>query len=302
MQTVINIVTGKTIRHRQMRTAYLFVLPTIIYFLVTFTYPALRAIWLSMNKWSITGPPEFVGLAQYANIFSDKLFWISMRNTVELTLLSVPATMALAIVAAVLFHSASRLPFRNVFRSIYFLPVITSSVAVAFVWSWIYQPDIGLLNMLLEAVGIPGQRYLSSPQQVLPSLAGMNIWMRLGFDMIIFWAGLQSIPGVYYDAAKVDGAGPFEQFRFITLPLLNPQIVLVAIIEIINALKLFDLVFVATSGGPVNSSRVAVLHIYDLAFSWNKMGEASAVAVVLFVVIMVVTIAQWKLLSKGTEY
>jgi ABC-type sugar transport system permease subunit len=250
----------------------------------------------------MVGEPQFVGFAQYAQIFGDKLFWISMKNTAMLTLLSVPATITLAIVAAVLFHSASRLPLRNVFRSIYFLPVITSSVAVAFVWSWIYQPDIGLLNALLEGVGIPGQRWLSSPQQVLPSLGIMNIWMRLGFDMIIFWAGLQSIPSVYYDAAKVDGAGPFEQFWFITLPLLNPQIVLVAIIEIINSLKLFDLVFVATSGGPVNSSRVAVLHIYDLAFSWNKMGEASAVAVVLFVVIMLVTVAQWKFLSKGTEY
>ena len=285
-----------------MRTAYLFVLPTIFFFLVTFTYPAIQAFWLSLHKWAITGAPEFVGLSQYVKIFGDKMFWTSMRNTAVLTLISVPATMVFAILAAVLFHSASRLPLRNVFRSIYFLPVITSSVAVAFVWSWIYQPDIGLLNAMLEGVGIPGQRWLSSPQQVLPSLGIMNIWMRLGFDMIIFWAGLQSIPRVYYDAAEVDGAGPFGQFLHITLPLLNPQIVLVAIIEIINSLKLFDLVFVATSGGPVNASRVAVLHIYDLAFSWNKMGEASAVAVVLFVVIMLITVAQWKLLSTETEY
>ena len=302
MRSVVNILIGKSIRDRQIRTAYLLILPTILYFLVTFTYPAAQAIWLSLHKWSMVGDPEFVGLAQYARIFGDKLFWMSMKNTAMLTLLSVPATMVLAILAAVLFHSASRLPLRNVFRSIYFLPVITSSVAVAFVWSWIYQPDIGLLNNMLERVGIPGQRWLSSPQQVLPSLAAMNIWMRLGFDMIIFWAGLQGIPGVYYDAAKVDGAGPMQQFWYITLPLLNPQIVLVAIIEIINSLKLFDLVFIATSGGPVNASRVAVLHIYDLAFSWNKMGEASAVAVVLFVVILVITVAQWKLLSKGTEY
>ena len=302
MQSVVNILVGKSIRDRQVRTAYLLILPTILYFLVTFTYPAIQAFWLSMHKWTMVGDPKFVGLSQYVNILGDKLFWTSMKNTAMLTLLSVPATIVLAILAAVLFHSASKMPFRNVFRSIYFLPVITSSVAVAFVWSWIYQPDIGLLNTLLEGVGIPGQRWLSSPQQVLPSLGVMNIWMRLGFDMIIFWAGLQGIPSVYYDAAKVDGAGPFEQFYYITLPLLNPQIVLVAIIEIINSLKLFDLVFIATSGGPVNSSRVAVLHIYDLAFSWNKMGEASAVAVVLFVVILVVTIAQWKFLSKGTEY
>jgi len=302
MTTLVNVVVGKTIRDRQIRTAYLFILPTILYFLVTFTYPTLRAVWLSLTEWSVAGETQFVGLDQYVKVLTDDVFWKSMRNTGVLTLLSVPATMVLAILAAVLFHSASRLPLRNVLRSIYFLPVITSSVAVAFVWSWIYQPDIGLLNALLKAVGLPGQRYLSSLQQVLPSLAAMNIWMRMGFDMIIFWAGLQGIPSVYYDAAKVDGAGPVEQFWYITLPLLNPQIVLVAIIEIINSLKLFDLVYIATNGGPANSSRVAVLHIYDLAFSWNKMGEATAVAVILFAVILVVTVAQWKFLSRKTEY
>jgi ABC-type sugar transport system permease subunit len=302
MTRVFNVVIGKSIRDRQIRTAYLFVLPTILFFLLTFTYPAIQAFWLSLHKWAMVGNPEFVGLSQYANVLGDRLFWTSVKNTAMLTLLSVPPTMALALLAAVLFHSASELPLRNLFRSLYFLPVITSSVAVAFVWSWIYQPDIGLLNAFLETLGIPGQRWLSSPQQVLPSLAAMNIWMRLGFDMIIFWAGLQGIPSVYYDAAKVDGAGAFERFWFITLPLLNPQIVLVAIIEIINALKIFDLVFIATSGGPVNASRVAVLHIYDLAFSWNKMGEASAVAVLLFVVIMIVTILQWQFLSRKTEY
>ncbi len=302
MTRLFNVVIGKSIRDRQIRTAYLFVLPTILFFLLTFTYPAIQAFWLSLNKWTIVGNPEFVGLSQYANVLGDRLFWTSVKNTAVLTLLSVPLTMALALLAAVLFHSASELPLRNLFRSLYFLPVITSSVAVAFVWSWIYQPDIGLLNAFLETLGIPGQRWLSSPQQVLPSLAAMNIWMRLGFDMIIFWAGLQGIPSVYYDAAKVDGAGAFERFWFITLPLLNPQIVLVAIIEIINALKIFDMVFIATSGGPVNASRVAVLHIYDLAFSWNKMGEASAVAVLLFVVIMMVTILQWQILSRKTEY
>ncbi len=301
MTKAINILRGKTVRDRQIRTAYLFILPVIFYFLLTFTYPTLRAFWLSLNKWSIAGDAEFVGLQQYARVLHDKVFWTSMKNTVALTLLSVPLTIVLAILVAVLFHSATKFPLRNLFRAIYFLPVITSSVAVAFVWSWIYQPDIGLLNALLRAVGIKGQMWLSSPGQVLPSLAGMNIWMRLGFDMIIFWAGLQGIPAEYYDAAKVDGAGAVDRLWHITLPLLNPQIVLVAVIEIINALKVFDLVFIATSGGPVNSSRVVVLHIYDLAFSWNKMGEASAVAVCLFFIIIVVTILQWKLLNRRVE-
>ena len=302
MNRAINILLGKSVRDRQARTGYLFILPAILYFLLTFTYPTVQAFGLSLNKWSIAGDAEFVGLQQYADVLHDKLFWTSMKNTAALTLLSVPPTMVLAIFTAVLFHSASNFPLRNLFRAIYFLPVITSSVAVAFVWSWIFQPDIGLLNALLEALSIEGQMWLSSPQQVRPSLGVMNVWMRLGFDMVIFWAGLQGIPSVYYDAAKVDGAGAFARFWRITLPLLNPQIVLVAVIEIINALKVFDLVFIATSGGPVNASRVAVLHIYDLAFSWNKMGEASAAAVYLFAIIMLITIVQWKLLNREVEY
>lgn len=302
MKRAINILMGRSVRDRQIRTAYLFILPTILYFLLTFTYPTLQAFRLSLSKWSIAEGSEFVGLQQYADVLRDDLFWTSTKNTAVLALLSVPPMMVLAILAAVLFHSASNFPLRNLFRAIYFLPVITSSVAVAFVWSWIFQPDIGLLNALLEALGVKGQMWLSSPKQALPSLAVMNVWMRLGFDMIIFWAGLQGIPSIYYDAAKVDGAGAFDRFWRITLPLLNPQIVLVAVIEIINALKVFDLVFIATSGGPVNSSRVAVLHIYDLAFSWNKMGEASAAAVYLFVIIMVITIVQWKLLRRRVEY
>jgi len=302
MTRALNILRGKSVHDRQVRTAYLFVLPIILYFLLTFTYPALQAFWLSLSKWSLAEGPQFVGLQHYGRLLHDDLFWTSLKNTFVLALLSVPVTMVLALLTASLFHSAAQFPLRNLFRAIYFLPVITSSVAVAFVWAWIYQPDIGLLNALLEALGIPGQMWLSSPKQVLPSLSAMNVWMRLGFDMIIFWAGLQGIPQVYYDAAKVDGAGVVARFWHITLPLLNPQIVLVAVIEIINALKVFDLVFIATSGGPVNSSRVVVLHIYDLAFSWNKMGEASAVAVCLFLIIIVVTIAQWKLLGRQVEY
>ncbi len=302
MKRVADILLGRSISGRHIRTAYLFIAPTILYFLITFTYPTVQAFWLSLNKWSVIEGAEFVGLQQYVNALSDKLLWTAMKNTAFLALLSVPLTMALALGAALLFNAASRFPLRNLFRAIYFLPVITSAVAVAFVWGWVYQPDIGLLNALLRLLGMKGQMWISSPKQVLPSLAIMNIWFRLGFDMIIFWAGLRGIPSEFYDAAKVDGAGPVSRFWHITLPLLNPQIVLVAVIEIINALKVFDLVFIATSGGPVNASRVVVLHIYDLAFSWNKMGEASAVAIYLFAIIMIMTIAQWKLLSRQVEY
>ncbi len=302
MLNVIDIVRGRSIADRKIRTAYLFIAPTIFFFSITFIYPGIYAIYLSLSKWAVTGGSEFVGFAQYIDVLQDKMFWKAIKNTVVLTLMSVPATMVLALMVALIFKAASTFPLRNLFRAIYFLPVITSAVAVAFVWSWIYQPEIGLLNAFLKIFGVSKQLWISGPKQVLPSLAIMNIWARLGFDMIIFWAGLQGIPEVYYEVARMDGAGPFTQFRKITLPLLNPQIVLVGVLEIIYALKIFDLVFVATSGGPVNSSRVVVMHIYDLAFSWNKMGEASVVAIYLFILIMAISIIQWNLVSKKVEY
>lgn len=302
MPNVINIVCGKSMENRKIRTAYLFIAPTILFFIITFILPAIYAIFLSLSNWTISGKSEFVGLAHYIDVLQDKMFWKALKNTLGLTLMSVPITMTLALMVALIFKAASTFPLHNLFRAIYFLPFITSAVAVAFVWSWIYEPEIGLLNAFLKFFGIGKQLWISGPKQVLPSLAIMNIWARLGFDMIIFWTGLQGIPEVYYEVSRMDGAGSFTQFRKITLPLLNPQIVLVGVLEIIFALKIFDLVFISTGGGPVNSSRVVVMHIYDLAFSWNKMGEASVVAIYLFVLIMAISIIQWKIVSRKVEY
>jgi multiple sugar transport system permease protein len=299
---IADIIRGKSVKDKEIRAAYTFVMPCVLFFIFTFICPTFYAFWLTLHKWSFVEAPEFVGFKQYIRVFHDSLFWKSMKNTFVLALFSVPPTMALALAVALLFNAATKFPFRRLFRAIYFLPVITSPVAIAFVWDWLYQPQFGLFNAILTSLGLPRQMWLTSATQVLPSLAFMNIWARLGFDMIIFWAGLQGIPRIYYEAAMIDGAGSLQRFRHITLPLLNPHIILVAVFELINTLKIFDIPYIATRGGPANASRVAVLHIYDLAFTWNRIGEASVAALFLFATIMVASVLQWRILRRPVEY
>lgn len=299
---IFNILRGKTIHDRHVRTGYLFALPAILFSVVTFLWPAAYGLYLTVHKFSFSHAPVFEGLRAYQSVLHDSVFWSSMMRTVILLLFSVPAIMILALAVALVLTSVARRGIRSFFRAVYFLPVVTSSVAVAFVWRWLYDPMNGLVNEFLRWFGIPGQNWLSDPGLVLPSLAVMNIWARLGFAMIIFVAGLQSIPEQYYEAAKLDGAGSWGRFRHITLPLLNAQIVLVAIFEVINGLKIFDLPYIATAGGPANASRVAVFHIYDLAFTWNRMDQAVVAALFLFILILASSVVQWRVVRRPVEY
>lgn len=299
---VLEKICGKTVKQRQTRIAYIFLIPCIVFFGITFVYPLIQAVILGFFRVWVGEPAKFVGLEQYKKILHDGLFWYSVKNTLYFSVLSVPLIIILALVAALLLSSTTKVILRGFFRSIYFLPITCSFVAVAFVWQYLYQPDYGWINEILIKVGLSPQMWLNSPTQVLPSLAIINIWMRLGFDMVIFIAGLESIPLEYYEAAMIDGASKFQRFKDITLPLLKPQILIVSVLEIINVLKTFDLPFVATSGGPANSSRVAVMHIYDLAFKWNEMGAGSVAALFLFALIMGVTLLQWKIFRKPIEF
>jgi multiple sugar transport system permease protein len=302
MNKVLEKIYGKTVKQKQARIAYIFLAPCVIFFGITFIYPLIQAGILGFFRSSVGEPAKFVALEQYKKILHDSLFWYSMKNTLYFSVLSIPPTIILALAIALLLTSTTKVILRGFFRSIYFLPITCSFVAVAFVWQYLYQPDYGWINEILIKVGLSPQMWLNSTTQVLPSLAIVNIWMRTGFDMVIFIAGIESIPLEYYEAAVIDGASKFRRFKDITLPLLNPQILIVSVLEIINALKTFDLPFVATSGGPANSSRVAVMHIYDLAFKWNEIGAGSVAALFLFALIMGVTFLQWKIFRKPIEY
>ena len=278
----------------------LFVLPAVLYFGLIYFYPLVQSFIMSFQSISF-GEARFIGLDGYRSVLSDRVFIQSVKNTLAFTGMSVALTVILALLIAILLNEVSR-TWRNILTTIFFLPLVSSLVAAALVWEWLYQPVYGLLNFLLESVGLPGQQWLNSPDTVLLSLVIMNVWLRVGFAVIILTASLQSLPTSIFEAARLDGANRFRQIRHLTLPLLNSTIVLVVMIELIFAVMVFDQVYATTQGGPLNASRVVMLYLYETAFQWGRFGEASVVAVLIFLFLLVISVAQWYLARRTTEY
>jgi multiple sugar transport system permease protein len=245
---------------------------------------------------------QFVGLRLYERVLTDPTFWQAVRNTVKLLLLSAPATVVLALLVALGLNRFARLRWRSAWAVLYFLPFAVSLVAAALVWQWLYEPVYGFLNHLLGRIGIGPQKWLSSLEQVLPSLALINVWVRLGFDTMIFLAALQAIPGEYYEAAAIDGAGAWRSFWSVTLPLLNPQLVMVSILELIFNFKIFDQVYATTQGGPAGASQTVIMLLYDTAFKYFRLGDASVMAVFVFGCLLLVTLGQWWLFRREVEH
>jgi ABC-type sugar transport system permease subunit len=295
---VRRIVLGATPTAWQKRIGFAFVLPTILYFWGVYFYPLFQSIRLSFYEVGMGRPERFVGLKPYEMVFTDPFFWQTVRNTLYFVILSVPMTVALALGVALLLNRIVNNRFRDVLSATYFMPLVISLVAAALIWGWIYQPIYGLANFVLSFFGIRPQKWLSSISQVMPSLATINIWLRIGFDTVIFLSALQSIPEKLQEAARIDGAKDSQVFRYVTLPLLNNQILMVLIIELIFAFKVFDQVFVTTEGGPANASRVIMMYLYDSAFKWFKFGEASVVAVFIFTSLLAISVIQWAFFRK----
>ena len=292
------ILLGVTPTARQNRIGFAFILPTVLYFWGVYFYPLLRSIMLSFYEGGMGRPERFVGLKSYEMVFTDSSFWHTVKNTLYFVILSVPMTVALALGVALLLNRIKSHRFRDILSATYFLPLVISLVAAALIWGWIYQPIYGLANYVISFFGFSPQKWLSSLSQVMPSLATINIWLRIGFDTVIFLAALQSIPENLHEAAKIDGARDSQVFRHVTLPLLNNQIIMVLIIELIFAFKVFDQVFVTTEGGPANASRVIMMYLYDTAFKWFKFGEASVVAIFIFVSLLAISVIQWAFFRK----
>jgi multiple sugar transport system permease protein len=238
----------------------------------------------------------------YEKVLTDPTFWSAVGNTVQLLLLSVPTTVILALAVALSLNRIKSLTWRNVWASMYFLPFATSLVAAALIWQWIYDPVYGFLNYALSFVGIPPQKWLQSLVEVRPAIAGVSVWVRIGFDTMIFLAALQSVPQEYYEAADMDGASALQRLRYITLPLLNPQIIMVCILELIFNFKIFDQVYATTQGGPAGESQTIIMLLYDTAFKFFRFGDASVMAVFVFITLMLVTLLQWRLFRKPVEY
>ncbi|MGE5623806.1 MAG: carbohydrate ABC transporter permease [Methanocella sp.] len=297
------------LRHRKALAGYAFIALPLLFFLVVRIYPALVAMNVSLHAWDIMSRAKpFVGLDNYREMLADPVFWQAARNTLLYVLLAVPAELALGLYVAYLIHSVNK--FQGFYRTVYFIPYITSTVAVSWVWRWLYFKNGGLLNKLLLSVGLPAQPFLTGPGQALYCVAAVVIWQALGYYVIIFLAGLEIIPASYREAARIDGANAWQVFRYVTLPLLNPTIVFLAVLGTINSLQIFTQIMNMTSGGygqgdlggPLNSTLSLVVYIYNLAFYKFQMGYASAITVVLFLLILVVTLVQMKLLNRRIEY
>jgi multiple sugar transport system permease protein len=278
---------------------YIFISPNIIIFAAFMLFPILFAFYMSFHEWSLIGVPQFNGLDNYVRMVHDELFWQSLGHTVVFTAGTVPTSIALGLAAAMLLNR--ELPARGLLRSVIFLPVIVSGVVTALVAAWIFNDNYGVINSLLKAAGLEPIPWLSSPTWAMPSIIITTLWIRIGFCMVVYLAGLQGIPSEYYDAAQVDGASGWRQFRHITWPLLTPTTFLLLVINVIFSFHVFDLIYVMTGGGPGFSTTVLVQYIYESAFASREMGYASAMGIVLYLLIVVLTVFQWRVSRQGGE-
>ncbi|MFY0620108.1 MAG: sugar ABC transporter permease [Pelagimonas sp.] len=289
-----------TIRQKQILWAWAFLaLPVLFYTVIRF-YPTGNAILISFQDWNLLGARTWVGWENYIKLWHDDVFWVVFRNTFAYLLLGTPISLLISFVIA---YHLDKVRFAHGFlRMLYFLPFMTSAVAMAWVWRWFYQGvPIGLFNNVLAGFGIAQIEFLGATETALPSVLAPAIWAGLGFQVIIFMAGLRSIPTSYYEAARIDGVGWFTILTQITIPLLRSTIVFIVVFSSIGFLRIFDHVFNMTTnnpGGPLNSTKPLVLMIYDTAFNSFDMGYAAAQTVVLFLILLVVSLIQLRLLRS----
>jgi multiple sugar transport system permease protein len=281
-----------------------FVAPALLVIFIFFFVPVAAAFLLSFTDFDIyaLGNLEylrFVGLGNYLRLIQDPLFWIALRNTLYFVLIGGPLSIGVSLGAALLLNS-KLVRFKGVFRSALFMPVVTTLVAVAVVWRYLYHPRYGLLNYGLGLIGVGPINWLGDPTWAMPAIILMAVWKNFGFNMIIFIASLQSIPQHLYEAARIDGADAWRQFRHVTLPLLGPTFIFVTLITLIGYFQLFAEPYVMTQGGPAHSTLSIVLFMYEQGFRWWDLGYAAAVAFVLFLIILAATFLQLKL-QKGTQ-
>lgn len=275
-------------------------LPILFYAVIRF-YPTFQAVWLSFTDWDLLRPAQFIGFDNYVTLVNDPQFWQVFRNTFAYLIIGTPISLVLSFLIAYYLDRVNLM--HGFIRALYFLPFLTTAAAMAWVWRWFYQPPpIGIINGLLGSVGLPAQPFLRSMEQGLPSIMVTAIWAGLGFQIIIFMAGLRAIPNTYYEAARIDGLGEWAILRKITLPLLKPTTVFIVVFSSIGFLRIFDQVYNMTTndpGGPLNSTKPLVLMIYQTAFSSFDMGYAAAQTVVLFTILLVVSLLQlWVLRTR----
>lgn len=294
--------SGTSTYSRKLRyTGAFFVLPVLLFFILIYWYPLIQAFVMSFQETLPGSKMQFAGLKTYLEVFADRNFMPSLTHTLYFTVLSVLFTVVLALIVAIALFNVPSAGMRNTLTLVYILPTLVSLAAGGIIWDWILHPRFGLANQILTSLGLSSMKFLADQAQVIPSLAAVNIWIRMGFSILILLSGLQSIPNTYFDAAKVDGARSFKLYWHITLPLLLPQIGAVTLLEVIFSLKVFDVVYVTTQGGPAQASEVLMLYLYNNAFRYYRVDKASVIAVLIFAGLLIFGIVQRKLL-QGRRY
>ena len=282
------------------RTAFMLLLPSLLGVVLFLVIPVIMVILLSLVQWNMLTPMHWVGLSNYVNIFRFDGMGHSLLVTAYYVILNIPIQTALALGMALLL--TSKRAGSGLVRIIAVLPYLATPVAMAVVWNWFFSPTTGIINQFLANFGITGPAWLSNEATAMPVVAFANIWQYAGYNMLFFLAGLGAIPVALYEAASLDGATKWAQFRQVTLPLLRPTLLFVLVTGVIGSFQVFDTVYVMTAGGPGNATEVASLNIYNTAFSGFRIGEASAMSVVLFLIILAITIAQFRWFNKRITY
>lgn len=276
--------------------AYLLVLPYIIYFVIFLAYPLIFSFILVFHKWNIVGSMKWIGTANFSFLVRDELFWISLWNTFRFLLVHIPLQIGLALVLAEILNW--RIRGLSFYRASFFLPVIISGVVITILWRELYATETGLINTVLVKLGLGKVPWITDRSMAMPSIAIMATWKNVGLYVVLLLAGLQNIPRELYESAAIDGASRVQQFRFITIPVINPVLLMVVIFSTINGFSLFIEPYIMTAGGPLNSTLSTVLYIYKQAFSFYKMGYAATIGFALAIVIFVVVVIQRKIIER----
>lgn len=295
----------KRITPRKLKTwgyAYLFIAPTLLGVVILNLWGVVQSIYYSFQESKGFAPSKFIGFDNYIRLFQDSEVWLSLKNVFVYALLTVPLGVIFSLLLAVLLNTKIR--GKGFFRCIYFLPVVSAPAAVALVWKWLYNKDFGLFNQMLSALGITGPDWLGNPDMAMISVAIVGIWSTVGYNMILLLAGLQDVPGELYEAAEIDGAGAFQKFCKITVPMVSPTLFFVVVTSVISALQVFDVIYMMfeTSSPSFRSVESIVYLFYRYTFGNYNRGYGSTIVVFLFVIIMILTAIQMKLQKKWVHY
>jgi multiple sugar transport system permease protein len=282
--------------YRETFCAWIFIAPALLGFTVFYLLPTLRAIYISLTDWSLLRAPKFIGPANYPRLWNDAHFWESMKITLLYVLYNIPIQTVIGLLLAVLLNRLGR---SVALRSIILAPYLIANVIAAILWFWMLDPILGFGNAMLQHIGLGRIPFFSDQHLALPTIAAVNIWRHMGLVALLFYTGIQTIPRDIYEAARIEGAGPWKNFWRITLPLLRPTMVFVLVTSIIGSFQVFDSIAVTTLGGPANSTRTIVWYIYESAFVNFRMGYASAMSCALFLCLAVVTLIQMRILRSG---